>query len=84
MKLLKFEASHCMQCKGLDMRMNGWNKVPVEHVDAEEDDARAEKYNIRNLPTLILVDDYETKEYGRWGNVPNMNEIDEVIDKISE
>ena len=84
MKLLKFETAHCVQCKGLEMRMKGFDAVPVERVDCESDDERVDKYGIRNVPTLMLVDDDETAVYGQWGNVGSMSEITDAISKLKD
>jgi len=58
MKLLKFEASWCQPCKSLSAIMEGLElPVPVERVDIDQNMQRAREYNIRSVPTLVLVDD---------------------------
>lgn len=64
------------------MRMKGWATIPVIHVDADNDDERVNKFDIRNVPTLILTNDSEEEIYGRWGNVSNMAEIDARIKEV--
>lgn len=58
MKLLKFYTNSCCQCKMLNKRLEGFNLVPIEPIDCEEDpDNLATKFQVRSLPTLVLVDD---------------------------
>jgi thioredoxin 1 len=64
MKILKFYADWCGPCKGLTMIMNGVKDkitIPVEEVNVDENVFMATNFNIRSLPTLVLVDDTETE-----------------------
>lgn len=57
MKLLKFYTNTCCRCKMLSKELEGFNLVPIEPVDCEEDtDNLATKFQVRSLPTLVLVD----------------------------
>ena len=57
MKLLKFYTNTCCRCKMLSKEFKGFNLVPIEPVDCEEDpDNLATKFQVRSLPTLVLVD----------------------------
>lgn len=58
MKLLHFKAAWCSPCKKLDDLLQ--NVVfPFEKtvIDIDEDIDTALKYNVRSVPTLILIDD---------------------------
>lgn len=58
MKLLKFYTNTCCQCKRLSKEFEGFDLVPVVPIDCEEDpDDLATKFQVRSLPTLVLVDD---------------------------
>lgn len=58
MKLLKFYTNNCCQCKMLGKTLEGFDLVPIEPIDCEEDpDDLASKFQVRSLPTLVLVDD---------------------------
>lgn len=58
MKLLKFYTNNCCQCKMLSKALEGFDLVPIEPIDCEEDpDDLASKFQVRGLPTLVLVDD---------------------------
>lgn len=59
MKILKFSASWCGPCKMLSMTIAGIKDqipYPVEEIDIDEDTELAQKYGIRGVPTLVLVD----------------------------
>lgn len=58
MKLLKFYTNTCCQCKMLNKTLEDFNLVPIEPIDCEEDpEDLATKFQVRSLPTLVLVDD---------------------------
>ena len=60
MKLLKFYASWCGPCKGLTQTLNGMAEkltMPLEEVDIDAQMDVARKYNIRSVPTMLVVND---------------------------
>lgn len=82
-KLIKFEAPWCNQCKALkytlDKVMKDFSDVTLEIVDCDEHEDIAQKYNIRNLPTLVYLKNNE--EVGRiFGAVP-ASKIVELLNK---
>lgn len=57
MKLLKFYTNSYCQCKMLSKAFEDFNLVPIEPIDCEEDpDDLVTKFQVRSLPTLVLVD----------------------------
>lgn len=59
MKILKFSASWCGPCKMLSMTIAGIKDeipYPVEEIDIDTDTEMAQKYSIRGVPTMVLVD----------------------------
>jgi len=58
MKYLKFEADWCGACKMIKpiLRRVTEAGIPVEVVDAEHSAELVTKFNVKNLPTVILVD----------------------------
>lgn len=67
MKLLKFSASWCGPCKQLQSYIDNNPRefpIPIEHIDVDVAKELCKEFNVRSVPTCILVgDDY--KEYGR-------------------
>lgn len=57
MKYLYFSAAWCGPCKSLSPIMNEVSsQVAVEKIDVDLDYEKAQKYGVRNIPTVILVD----------------------------
>lgn len=52
--------------------------LPVEIIDVDEESDIVEKYKVRNLPKLILVD-YNGKEIKRWMGVTEISEINDFL-----
>jgi thioredoxin 1 len=65
MKILKFSASWCGPCKMLSIIIAGIKDeipYPVEEIDVDTDSKLAQKFGIRGVPTIILMDgDTEVK-----------------------
>lgn len=63
--VLKFSAPWCGQCNVLNdlikKNQDIFNEVGFKEIDVEEDEDMVTKYNIRNLPTLVIIDN-ETQE----------------------
>lgn len=62
-KILRFTASWCQPCKALAKNLEECDlDIPVEVLDIDTQDELAVKYNIRSVPTLILMEnDVEKK-----------------------
>ena len=74
MKLIKFSASWCMPCKNLESRLNKIDlTIDLFSYDVDEEFDLTEEWKVRNIPTVILVDD-NGHEVKRWvGNFePNV------------
>ena len=58
MKLLKFSAQWCSPCKMLAVITDNMDlPYDMESIDIDEQSEMAMQYNIRGVPTLVLVDD---------------------------
>jgi thioredoxin 1 len=58
LELLKFSASWCQPCKMLGKIMEGEDLgVTVKEIDIDEQSELAQSYQIRGVPTLVLVKD---------------------------
>jgi len=55
-KIIKFSTPFCGQCKVVEANLK---KIGVKYdsVDCEEQPSEANKYDIRNVPTIIVVGD---------------------------
>lgn len=80
MKLLKFTAEWCASCKALSSKLEDFELCEIDEIDVEEEIDITNKFKVRSLPTIILIDD-EEKEIDRLiGNV-SINEIEKLVNK---
>lgn len=64
MKALKFYATWCEPCKALSKIIEGAaDKItmPIEDIDIEQNMELAQKYGIRGVPALVIVDEDGTE-----------------------
>lgn len=80
MRLLKFTASWCPSCKQLSKVLEDFNDVPVEEIDVEDRFELADKYGIRNLPTMILLDK-DNNEIRRFVGLTTLDKIREFVNE---
>lgn len=74
MKLIEFSAEWCLACKNLESRLSKLDlTIDLFIYDVEEEVDLTEEWKVRNVPTVILVDD-NGSEVKRWvGNFePNV------------
>lgn len=77
MKILKFQASWCQPCKMLSQQMEGLTfPHEVEVVDIDEQSDLATQYQIRGVPTMILVDN-DGKEIKRVAGTQTSTQLQE-------
>jgi thioredoxin-like negative regulator of GroEL len=65
-KILYFSAAWCGPCKTLGpiMQESTTEGVVYDKIDVDSDNILSAKYNVRNIPTLILLDEFGN-EIGR-------------------
>lgn len=68
MQILKFSTSHCGQCMVVTARLRQTNLRGTE-VDCEQQPELAEKYGIRHVPVIIVLND-DGSVRDRYTNVP--------------
>lgn len=81
MKLLKFQATWCQPCKMLSRTMQDASDkitIPVEEVDIDQNMDMAVKFQVRGVPTLVVVDD-EGKEVKRMTGMVNETKLLEFL-----
>lgn len=71
MEILKFSAEWCAPCRELGKKIKDWKyRNIVKEYDIDEYEDLADKWGIKNVPTMILLND-DGKEVQRFvGNVP--------------
>jgi thioredoxin 1 len=63
-KALKFYATWCEPCKALSKIIEGAQDkitMPIEDIDIEQNMELAQKYGIRGVPALVIVDEDGTE-----------------------
>lgn len=80
MKILKFYATWCGPCKALSSVIESIkDEIPyeIEEIDSDENMDMARKYNIRSLPTMVIVDG--DKEVKRQMGLMNAQQLKEFM-----
>ena len=78
-KILRFTASWCQPCKMLAKNLETANiEIPIEVIDIDEDQEKAIEYQVRSVPTLVMVENdtevkrnvgvISTKQLEEWAN----------------
>lgn len=81
MKVFKFYAEWCGPCKGLSMVIKAAQDkidIPIESVNIDENIFMTQDFQVRSVPTMILVDDDE-KEIRRIVGVVNEEKLLEFL-----
>lgn len=57
-EVLKFSANWCGPCQMLGMTLKSLdeNTIPIREVDIDEDLDMAAKFNIRSVPTMVMLE----------------------------
>ena len=79
-KIKKFSATWCGPCRVLKQNLEGFTRVPVEEIDVEANIDETTKYNIRNVPVLVYLDE-NGNEVDRTVGLVTVQKINEIIDK---
>lgn len=75
-KILKFSTSYCGPCKLLKKELEDFDLIPIESIDADEDEELCLKYNIRSVPVLIFLGENDTELGRRVGFISKKDLID--------
>lgn len=81
LKVLEFYTDTCMPCKVVAKTLKKVKELDVEPVNAMEDVAKVDKYNVFSTPTLIFLKDDE--EVKRTLGVVSEKELREIIEQFS-
>jgi len=70
MQVLKFQAPWCQPCKLLDAQLKRlFPLLEIQKVNTDEERQLAVQYNIRSIPTLILLDEVGEEQKRLTGSV---------------
>jgi thioredoxin 1 len=80
MKVLKFYAEWCGPCKALTATINEHynGDVPIEEINIDTNIDAAIKYQIRSVPTCVLLDD-SGNEIGRKVGVMTAEQFEDFV-----
>lgn len=84
MKILKFAAPWCGQCKVLSKNLKGFDACEIVEYDVEDDNNEeiVSKYSIMSLPTMVLLNDDDV-EVKRWNGIVNVNDLEKEIKSLN-
>ena len=82
-KIYKVGASWCGPCRMLKQELKDFELVPIIEIDADEDEAFCEKYNIKNILGLLFCDNDDNVVYRQVGFISKKEVIEKII-KINE
>lgn len=82
MKLLKFFTTYCGQCKQQTKLLEGLTEVEVVPVDCDENEDLVDKYEVRGLPTLVLIDD-NNEVVTKFTGITKLEVIRGVLETVS-
>ena len=77
--IYKVSAEWCGPCRQLKQELKDFNLVPIIEIDADEDEEFCEKYNIKNIPVLLLCDENDNVAYKHVGFISKKELIEKII-----
>lgn len=84
MRLIKIGATWCAPCNLMDKRLKDFNACEYKAYDVEDEDNETveivEKYNVRNIPVIVLEGD-NGEELAKWVGAVS---VDEILKKVDE
>ena len=78
-KIYKVGAEWCGPCRQLKQELKDFDLVPIIEIDADEDEIFCEKYNIKNIPVLLLCDENDNVAYKHIGFISKKELIEKII-----
>ena len=78
MKLIKFGAEWCGPCRMMNERLKNFNACEVQYIDVDDESEETQqligKYQIMNIPVMVLLDD-QGNIVNRWNGLTDIKEI---------
>ena len=82
-KIYKVGAEWCGPCRQLKQELKDFDLVPIIEIDADEDEIFCEKYNIKNIPVLLLCNKEDDVVYRHIGFISKKELVEKII-KLNE
>lgn len=82
-KILKIGATWCGPCKQLKKELEDFDLIPIESIDADENEELCLKYNVRSVPVLIFLGEKDT-ELGRHVGFISKKDLTDLINSFNE
>ena len=79
-KIYKAQAEWCNPCRLLKQELKDFDLIPIIEVDVDEDEAFCEKYNIKNIPVLLLCDNNDNVLYRQVGFISKEDLTRKIIE----
>lgn len=79
MKILKFFGIYCNLCKALSKTFKD-TKIEHQDIDVDENEELVDKYHIKSIPTVIVLDN-EGEELGRFVGPRTKEQLLEELNK---
>ena len=80
MKVLKFYSPSCMPCKMVGKMLDSLENVEVVSINATEDLAKVDEYEVCNTPTLVFLNE-NNEEVDRIAGMTTLKKIQEVLNR---
>ena len=78
--IYKVGAEWCGPCRQLKQELKNFNLVPIIEINADEDEEFCEKYNIKNIPVLLLSDNNDNVLYRQVGFISKEDLTRKIIE----
>ena len=92
-KVIEFSASWCAPCRAFGntfhrvSEMKEYKNIEFKEIDIEKDEdgeVLAEKYQVRSVPTTVLVDEDGEPIYKVMGNIPEKDLITLINESLKD
>lgn len=80
MRILKFFTNTCMPCRMVGKVLDGMG-LEVENINAMEDVAKVDEYNVCTTPTLIFLNEKD-EEFARTTGPVTASKVQSIIDSM--
>ena len=79
-KIYKVGAEWCGPCRQLKQELKDFDLVPIIEVDVDENETFCEKYNIKNIPVLLLCNKEDDVVYRHVGFISKKELGKKIVD----